>query len=186
MGSAAESRGAADGPASESGSTAPEVDQAAAERQENPVVQLDRNWTELLQEVRITQTGVQLLTGFLLTLPFQQRFTALDDLQERVYLADVALAITATTLLVAPVLTHRLLFREHRRARIVRLAHHSALAGAGLFGAALVGVAFLIFDIVAGPTAGVVFAASIALWVTTTWVLAPWRIHRAPRQSQDG
>jgi hypothetical protein len=163
-----------------------EVTEAAAERHENPAQQLDRNWTELLQEVRVTQTGVQLLTGFLLTLPFQQRFTSLDDAQQRVYLADVALAVSATTLLVAPVLTHRLLFRAHRRSPLVRWAHRCALTGAFLFGAALVGVGFLIFDIVAGVAAGVAFGICTAGWVFATWVLAPWRIRRSSPADQDG
>lgn len=178
------------GSCAESGRTARRdsaaVTEAAAERHESPVGQLDRNWTELLQEVRVTQTGVQLLTGFLLTLPFQQRFALLDDVQQRVYLADVALAVSATTLLVAPVLTHRLLFREHRRAWIVRWAHRCALAGAGLFGTALVGVTFLIFDIVAGPVPGLVIGICTALWVLCTWAVAPWRIHHSPRRETDG
>src|ERR1700740_353414 len=55
-------------------------------RQETETQRLDRNWSSLLQELRVTQTGVQLLTGFLLTLPFQQRFTALDSTSTNVYL----------------------------------------------------------------------------------------------------
>ncbi len=145
---------------------------------ESATQRLDRNWSELLQEVRVTQTGVQLLTGFLLTLPFQQRFATLGDAQQAIFLADVALAVLATTLLVAPVLMHRLLFREHPRRAMVRWAHHCAIAGAAMFGLALIGVATLIFDIVGGRAAAATAGPMVALLVISLWVVAPWRVHR--------
>jgi O-antigen/teichoic acid export membrane protein len=150
----------------------------ADSRQETETERLDRNWSELLQEVRVTQTGVQLLTGFLLTLPFQQRFTILGTTQLDIYLADVTLALIATTLLVAPVLMHRLLFRRHQRGRTVGWAHRCAIAGAGMFGLALIGVATLIFDIVAGAGAASAAGAVVAVVVLALWVVAPWRVHR--------
>ena len=61
-------------------------------RNETAIEKLDRNWMELLQELRVLQTGVQILAGFLLTLPFQSRFESLDDFQTNLYLANVALA----------------------------------------------------------------------------------------------
>ena len=84
------------------------------DRDETEAQRLDRNWSGLLQELRVAQTGVQLLTGFLLTLPFQQRFTQLDGVMRTVYLVTVACSIGATVLLVAPVSMHRLLFRPAR------------------------------------------------------------------------
>lgn len=84
------------------------------ERGETEVQRRDRNWNSLLQELRVVQSGVQLLTGFLLTLPFQQRFGVLDRPMRYVYLVTVGLSVGATVLLVAPVSIHRLLFR-HRR-----------------------------------------------------------------------
>jgi hypothetical protein len=72
-------------------------------RGETEQERINRNWDELLQELRVTQTGVQILTGFLLTLPFQQRFALLDDTQQAVYLTTVGFAVLATGLLVAPV-----------------------------------------------------------------------------------
>src|ERR1700761_9409642 len=99
------------------------------QRDETPIQQLDRNWAELLQELRVTQTGVQLLTGFLLTLPFQQRFTELPAAPRAVYLVAVGAAFLSTVMLVAPVSLHRLLFREHRRLTEVALGHRFAIAG---------------------------------------------------------
>jgi len=80
-------------------------------RHETETERLDRNWSSLLQELRVVQTGVQLLTGLLLTLPFQQRFTELSTLAQDVYLLTVIASIGSTVLLVAPVGLHRLLFR---------------------------------------------------------------------------
>src|SRR4051795_12144025 len=84
----------------------------ASGRDETELERLDRNWTDLLQELRVVQTGVQLLTGFLLTLPFQNRFVLLESYQRTAYLATVACAIGATGFLIAPVSLHRLLFRR--------------------------------------------------------------------------
>ena len=106
-----------------------------ADRDETEAQRLDRNWSSLLQELRVAQTGVQLLTGFLLTLPFQQRFTLLDGTMRTVYLITVACSIGATVLLVAPVGMHRVLFRRHRLDAIVTATHSFAIAGLFLLGA---------------------------------------------------
>ena len=76
---------------------------------------LTRNWNELLQELRVTQTGVQILTGFLLTVPFSNRFEDLTAFQRDVYLAVLAGSVLTTGLVVAPVAMHRVLFRQRRR-----------------------------------------------------------------------
>src|SRR5260370_2777973 len=114
----------------------PEDDQRwdRRERGETEVQRLDRNWNSLLQELRVVQTGVQLLTGFLLTLPFQQRFDVLGDDMRVVYLATVGCSVAATLLLFAPAGMHRLLFRRHRIAVLVSAAHRCAYAGVLLLG----------------------------------------------------
>ncbi|MDY6999819.1 MAG: DUF6328 family protein, partial [Actinomycetota bacterium] len=89
-------------------------DQLYRGRRETEMERLDRNWNSLLQELRVVQTGVQVLTGFLLTLPFQGRFDILDGGMQNVYLVTVCTAVLSTALLVAPVAMHRLLFRRHR------------------------------------------------------------------------
>src|SRR6476620_6388863 len=141
----------------------------AANRAETEAERLDRNWSSLLQELRVTQTGVQLLTGFLLTLPFQQRFTALDGTMRAVYLLTVACSLGATVLLVAPVGMHRALFRRHRLDAIVSASHICAIAGLILLGMALTGVAVVIFDTVIGRegaliAGGCTMAAFVGLW----------------------
>ncbi len=119
------------------------------DRDETEAQRLDRNWSSLLQELRVAQTGVQLLTGFLLILPFQERFTQLDATMRTVYLITVGCSIGATVLLVAPVSMHRLLFRRHRLKTLVAASHNYAIAGTLLLGTALAGVAILVFDTVA-------------------------------------
>jgi hypothetical protein len=150
----------------------PERDQAwdTAARSETETQRLDRNWISLLQELRVVQTGVQLLTGFLLTLPFQQRFDELDPAMRAVYLATVGCSVTTTVLLVAPVGIHRMLFRRHRLQSLVSAGHRFAYAGLSLLGLALTGMTVITFDTVAGPIAGIVaevcaFAVLVVFWM---------------------
>ena len=147
-------------------------------RDETPTERLDRNWTDLLQELRVVQTGVQLLTGFLLTLPFQARFAALNTFQDNVYLITVTAAVCSTAFLIAPVSLHRLLFRRQARARLVSVAHRLALTGLALRGVSLVVVVLLIFDVVRGPGAGVVAAGLVTLLVIVLWVAMPLALRR--------
>jgi hypothetical protein len=139
------------------------------DRDETEAQRLDRNWSSLLQELRVAQTGVQLLTGFLLILPFQPRFAGLDAVMRMVYLLTVTCSIGATVLLVAPVSMHRVLFRRHRLKTLVAVSHKYAMVGTMLLGIALSGVAVVIFDSVIGrPEAwiagGCTLLALIAFW----------------------
>ena len=72
-------------------------------RDESVNERMDRNWNEILQELRVTQTGTQIFTGFLLTIAFQQRFSDLTTFQTRVYLILVISAVLTTALGLAPV-----------------------------------------------------------------------------------
>jgi Family of unknown function (DUF6328) len=142
-------------------------------RDETPMQRLDRNWADLLQELRVVQTGVQLLTGFLLTLPFQTRFETLTAEQRTIYLISVALSVAATGFLIAPVSLHRTLFRQHARELMVTVSHRLALVGLALLGCAIVGVVLLIFDVVAGTTTGVVAAFAAFVLLVTLWAGLP-------------
>lgn len=139
------------------------------DRKETEAQRLDRNWSSLLQELRVAQTGVQLLTGFLLILPFQPRFADLDVVMRTVYLVTVGCSLAATVLLVAPVSMHRVLFRRHRLETLVAVSHRYATVGIMLLGTALAGVAVVIFDSVIGRTGawiagGCTLVALIAFW----------------------
>jgi hypothetical protein len=153
----------------------PEDDQRwdRRERGETEVERLDRNWNSLLQELRVEQTGVQLLTGFLLTLPFQQRFDVLSEHMRMVYLATVSCSVAATVLLIAPVAMHRLLFRRHRLQVLVSASHRCAQAGLLLLGVALTGMTIVIFAAVSGRNAGFVAGACALALFTLFWVVVP-------------
>ncbi|MEW5808109.1 MAG: DUF6328 family protein [Actinomycetota bacterium] len=147
-------------------------------RHETEIERLDRNWASLLQELRVVQTGVQLLTGFLLTLPFQQRFTVLGDKMQMVYLATVSASVLSTALLIAPVGMHRVLFRRHRLDTLVTAAHRCAYAGLLLLGVAVTGMTIIIFDTVAGLTAAVIAGVAALLLFACFWIALPLGMRR--------
>ena len=123
-------------------------------RDESLNERMDRNWNEILQELRVTQTGTQILSGFLLAVAFQPKFEELDRFQLTVYLILVIIAGLTTALALAPVGLHRALFRKQAKERIVTIGHvllMMALIGVGLV---LTGTALLIFDFVLDRTAG--------------------------------
>ena len=142
-------------------------------RSETKTERLDRNWASLLQELRVVQTGVQLLTGLLLTLPFQQRFDILDHDMRMVYLATVACSVASTVLLVAPVGMHRLLFRRHRINALVAAAHRCAYAGLLLLGLALTGVTVVVFDAVAERDVAIIAGGCALVAFAVFWVVLP-------------
>lgn len=145
-------------------------------RDESRNERLDRNWNEILQELRVTQTGTQILTGFLLTLAFQPRFAELDAFQVDVYLVLVVLAALSTGLGLSPVSLHRALFRRRAKAKLVRIADwmlRATLAGVALV---LSGTTLLIFDVVLGRSAGLI-AGSVALLITIAlWIVLPYGV----------
>ena len=145
-------------------------------RHETDTERLDRNWDELLQELRVTQTGVQLLSGFLLTLPFQQRFAQIPDRDQLAYLVAFALAITSTALLVAPASAHRLLFRRGAKGPLVSLANRFAQLGLLTLGLTVVAVVFLIFDVVVGLGAAVCASILVVVFFLATWIAMPFGV----------
>lgn len=145
---------------------------------ETPDERLDRNWNELLQELRVAQTGVQILTGFLLTLPFSQRFAELDDQQRAVYLAVLSGSVLATGLLVAPVAFHRVLFRHGLRVFIVTYAHRCARAGLATMALTIIGVVWFVFDVVADQPEAWVASVAALVFFTVLWVAVPGLLPR--------
>lgn len=132
---------------------------------------LDRNWAEILQELRVALTSTQIVSGFLLAVAFQQRFLELSSYELTVYLVLVALAGLATLTGLAPVVMHRLLFRQLRKAQVVRLGNRSLLASAILVAILAIGVSHLIFTFVVGSVAGIVAAVVALASVLLLWVL---------------
>ncbi|HMA48045.1 MAG TPA: DUF6328 family protein [Frankiaceae bacterium] len=141
-------------------------------RDETELQRLDRQWNELLQELRVSQTGVQILFAFLLTLPFTQRFASVTSFQRGVYVVTLLLAAFASALLIGPVAYHRLVFRKRVRSRLVAAGNAMAIAGLALLGLAINGVVLLIADVLFGPLAtALMTAGTTAVFVTLWWVL---------------
>jgi len=147
-------------------------------RGESPEQRADRNWSELLQELRILQTGVQILTGFLLTLPFQQRFADLDSYQRGLYLVLVVLAVATTGMLVTPVSIHRAVFRKHVKRSLVTASDRLARLCLVLVGLLMSGAAALAFDVVLGRGAGQVAGVLLLAGFATLWVVLSRTIRR--------
>ena len=146
---------------------------------------INRNWDELLQELRVTQTGVQILTAFLLTVPFQQRFVELTNLQRHVYLVTIGFAAVATALIIAPVSFHRLVFRRRQKPWLVRAAHHSAQLGLFCLAWAIMGALWLVFDFVAGRTVALIVLAVAVVFYAMLWWGAPLGAGRGKLAGQD-
>ena len=143
-------------------------------RNETEAERYDRNWLELLQELRVAQTGIQILAGFLLTIPFSQRFHDLHDGYRALYLASFGMAAIATGLLIAPVSFHRFLFGKHEKDVLVDVGNQVAKLGLTALGLTLVAVVVLIFGFVLGTTTGLVAGGLMVLFFATVWVALPW------------
>jgi hypothetical protein len=139
---------------------------------------LERNWNELLQELRVTQTGVQILTGFLLTVPFSARFPELDLLQQRIYLVTIMGSVATTGLIVAPVAFHRLLFRQRQRPWLVKAADVTAKLGLKFLAMTTSGVVLLVFDVVVSGSAAIVAAVATLAYLILLWAGTPQVAHR--------
>jgi hypothetical protein len=139
---------------------------------------LDRNWQELLQELRVAQTGVQILTGFLLTLPFTPRFHELPSSRQAVYVLVLCAAVVATFLLMTPVALHRALFGHDARPWLVQAADRSSRWGLGVLALANIGAVWLILDVVGTILLASCVAGLLALFVAVVWVIVPARERR--------
>lgn len=159
-------------------------------RHETSTQRLDRNWSSLLQELRVVQTGVQLLTGLLLTLPFHDGFEHLRHELRMVYLVTMSCSIGATVLLIAPIGIHRLLFRRHRLDLVVATAHRLAYAGILLLALTLSGVMVLIFGAVLDLRAGVLAGLITGMGIVVFWLVMPLVLRRragpAEAETADG
>ena len=154
-------------------------DESAAER-------LDRNFEELLQELRVAQTGVQILFAFLLGLVFTTRFEELDRAEVGVYVAALLLSATAAGVLLAPVMHHRLLFRQRMKEHVVRATHRYAVAGLTLVLLALLGAVHLAVSLAIGEGTGWIVLA-LGVLLGGIWFVVPLvdRLRGDEREGRD-
>lgn len=148
---------------------------------ESDAQRYDRNWDDILQELRVTQTGNQILTGFLLALAFQNRFSELRPLGITIYLVLVGLACTATLLALAPVSLHRWLFQRHAKREAVLIGNRILRVTLIAVAVLIIGVALFLFYFVISLRAGIIAAGSVAVLIIALWVLLPLDVLRRER-----
>jgi O-antigen/teichoic acid export membrane protein len=144
-----------------------------AGRDESEAGRIDRNLDELLQELRVASIGVQVLFGFLLSLPFTTRFSSLDDAQRTLYVLDLVFAALAAALFLAPVSYHRLVFRRHVKLRLLRTANVLAVGGLVCVALAITGAVLLVVSFVSGGAAMVAIALVVASTIFGLWFVLP-------------
>ena len=142
-------------------------------RNESEAQRDDRNLAELLQELRVAGLGVQVLFGFLLSLPFTNRFTRLSGGQRDVYLVTLLLCVLATALLLGPVAYHRLVFRRNRKEGLVRAASVMAVVGLAVVGLAVSAAVLLVTSFVASDATAVLITVFTACVFGILWFAFP-------------
>jgi O-antigen/teichoic acid export membrane protein len=147
-------------------------------RHETEAQRIDRNLAELLQELRVAGLGVQVLFGFLLAMPFTNRFATLDPEQHRLYVTDLLLAALATALLTAPVAYHRIVFRHHKKHDLLRVANVLALGGLVVVALAISGAVLLVVSVVYDGLVAAIVAACVAGIYFVLWYVLPHLGHR--------
>jgi hypothetical protein len=140
-----------------------------------PTETINRNWTELIQELRSTQTGALVLTAFLLTLPYSDKFDTVDSIQRIAYLLVLTGAIAATAVTMSPIAHHRILFRRARRPWLVATANRLARTALALVALTTSGVVFLTFDLTVGRTSAVLASLGALIGFVVLWVGLPLR-----------
>jgi Family of unknown function (DUF6328) len=142
-------------------------------RNESPEERDDRNLAEILQELRVAGLGVQVLFGFLLAIPFTQKFSRLNGTQRDLYLTALLLAAVATALLVAPVAYHRLLFRRGQKERLVRAANVLAIFGLVTVALAISAAVALVTSYVAGGLLATLISVLVLCAFAGLWFALP-------------
>ena len=142
----------------------------------------DRNFNDILQELRVTQTGVQILFGFLLTMPLQARFERLDRFDKTLLVVAVLLLACATACIIAPVAWHRALFRHRLKKEIVDAGNAFAKAGLTFLGLGITVSIVLMLDLVLARWAAVTLGVSLAVLLLMLWVVSPLLRRRGMRR----
>lgn len=150
-------------------------------RDESEAQRLDRNMGELLQELRVAQTGVQILFAFLLTLAFQQRFTEVDSFGRTVYVIALGCALLSSGFLIAPVGYHRLVFRRAMKEEVVRIANAFALTGLAWLSIALGGALTVILDVMFSKEVAMGGGIVALVFLGVLWFVIPLARLRAKR-----
>ncbi|PYC81576.1 hypothetical protein C7C46_11235 [Streptomyces tateyamensis] len=154
------------------------TDDAAPEplRYESAAQRADRNLVELLQELRVIQTGVQIVFAFLLGLAFTSRFPELDAFERDTYITTLLLTVLASAVLATPVAIHRALFHRGYKRRIVKVSSRLTVIGLVILSLALNGAVLLVTDVVLGTAAAAAITATTTALFALLWFVLPWTL----------
>ncbi|MBL1100236.1 DUF6328 family protein [Streptomyces coffeae] len=153
-------------------------------RSESPEERADRKWAELLQEVRVTQTGVQILFAFLLTVAFTPRFAELGATEKVIYIVTVLLGAAATGALIAPVSLHRFVTGRRLKPETVVWASGFTLAGLVLLLFTVASALLLILRVVASDSVALWLVAAVLLWFALCWFVPAVLLRRRSRKDR--
>lgn len=142
--------------------------------------------SDLLEEVRILQQGAQVLTAFLVIVPFSAGFPKIVQAERWIFVGTFVCALTSLVFLSAPAAQHRLERPLADRVRFKRDATRLVVVGAATLSLALVLAALLVVTEVLGRAAGQTVAGLAALLVGTVWWAVPLRRRGRPRPPADG
>jgi hypothetical protein len=145
-------------------------------RDETPQERADRNWNDLLQELRVSQTGVQVLAGFLVTLPFQSRFGELDSFQRGWYVGLLALAFATVAVMLSPVAIHRRVFQDDAKPELVQAGHRLTSVALGMIAVLMGGIFVLVVDMVFDRAAAAAGAVGAAVVLAGLLLVLPKRV----------
>jgi hypothetical protein len=158
-----------------------QVDDGDHERDDSDAAQADRQYTELLQELRVAQTGVQFLFAFLLSLAFTQRFGQITYFQKWLYIGTLLVASVAAALLIGPVSAHRILFRRGLKPRLVAESDQMVRAGLAVLVIAINGAILLVLDVVLGGWVPFLLAGVTTACFLLIWYVVPKTARERPR-----
>jgi uncharacterized membrane protein len=142
-------------------------------RDETRAEQLDRNTMELLNELRVAGTGIQVMFAFLLVVPFQTGWRHVSAFGQTVYFVTLLCVALAAVLLMTPSIHHRILFRHREKRYLVETANRIAIAAMIFLAAGFTGILILISDVVVGGAAPWIFGICAAIGITTLWFAWP-------------
>jgi MFS family permease len=137
----------------------------------------DRNLAELLQELRVAGLGIQIIFGFLLSIPFTNKFSALGPGQRTLYIVTLLLAAVATALLIGPVAYHRLVFRRHLKRHLVGAANLMAILGLATVGLTVSAAVVLVLSYVARGLPTVLLGVFVVCLFAGLWFIFPLTRH---------
>ncbi len=168
-----------DGP--ESPASGPQLPLSGSGRRETESQRLDRNTIELLNEVRIAGTGIQVLFGFLLAVPFNARFARITPFERNTYYVTLLCVAVAAVLLVAPSIQHRIVFRRAQKDFVVKTGNRLVIIAMGFLTVGMTGIVVLVSDFVIDGTAAAIAGTATAVLTLTVWFAIPLAHRRRQR-----